>query len=442
MSERIKVSLYIPCFNADKYISFCLKAVLNQSYPVEEIIVIDDGSTDNTSDIISQFPVKIIKYIKNKGLPYVRNLAIKNAKNDFLACVDADCVPEKDWLQKLIKNFSPEVAGVGGKLVESDTNEIIDSWRSIRMKQHWGDKKSDSVPFLFGSNNVFRKKILDDVGGYKDKWLNNYEDVDISRRVNTAGYKTIYEPEALVYHIKHDDYKSILDTYWNWNFGYHQEKGFYRDYTALCSKIEDNIGLSNKFIVEDYKKNQLHFIYTDFLISIYFTLKDFFLIYNREYPFPENNSNSFYALYTNLIDLNFFSHIDNKSNSFRSLVCSDQKALQNFLVFLVFLSKSLMKEFNDSKFIKGILMYCLKSFVKEKDELLEISVKKLLLMADLNKDCNQLLMKEHPNLERNIIQHFFKKFDEWLNILNLQIPDIFNLIKLSQNKIIKRGVRV
>ena len=156
-----KVSLYIPCYNAEKYISECLEGVLKQTYPIDEILIIDDGSTDNTVSIASKYPVRVIHHKKNRGLATARNTAFKEAKNEFVAALDADCVPHQDWLEQIMQCFTHKnIAGAGGMPVERNIKSIANKWRSIHMIQHWGTHKIENPPFLSGSNTVYQKKAL------------------------------------------------------------------------------------------------------------------------------------------------------------------------------------------------------------------------------------------------------------------------------------------
>ena len=437
--KKKKVTLYIPCFNAEKYIEPCLKAVLEQDYPIEEILVIDDGSSDRTPEIASQFPVRFIRHPENKGLVSVRNSAIKNSKGDFLASLDADCVPDKDWLKSLMGNFSSKVAGVGGRLLENQQDDPIDLWRAAHMKQEWGNRKSDSISFLFGSNNVFRKKVLLDTGGYDGQYMNNYEDVDISRRVKKAGHVLIYDPQAVVCHIRKDSFFSVLDTFWNWNFGYHQEKGYYDGLEGIYLKIKENIGLGNRFIEEDFRKGKTRFLYLDLLVSIYLSLKDFFFLCNKMYPSPKISSERFYISYMSLIDLTFFYHLDSHNKSFRTFMPHRDRSFQNLLAFLLLTGKVLIKGKEDRVFLEELLRYFLESFVENKDADLDFLVKKLSLMVNLHKDWGGFLKKDHPNLDREFLRVFLRNFQKSWNSLTHSIPDLFKLIKESQEVLIKKG---
>jgi glycosyltransferase involved in cell wall biosynthesis len=81
----MKITLYIPCYNAEEYIDGVLKAAFNQTLPADEVIVVDDGSTDNTVKIASRYPVRLIRHPENRGLSASRNSAIKSSKADFVA---------------------------------------------------------------------------------------------------------------------------------------------------------------------------------------------------------------------------------------------------------------------------------------------------------------------------------------------------------------------
>ncbi|GEM_PF-872919 len=281
-----KVSLYIPCFNAEKTILPCLDAVLGLDYPLEEIVVVDDGSTDETVKIISGYPVRIISVTDNKGLAAARNAAIKTMKSEFIASLDADCIPEKTWLSKIMEVFNREdIAGAGGKLMESGDN-ILDIWRKEHLAQNWGDRKEDNPEFLFGSNTVFKKEVLSEVGLYNEIFRSNYEDCDISTRVKEKGYKLLYLPGALVYHIRNDTLPSLLNTFWRWNLHFYETQNAYADLKNFSLKIKDNMGLSNRFIEEDMRSGKVFLVYLDFLLSTSLIFKDlmyFSKLKNRPY---------------------------------------------------------------------------------------------------------------------------------------------------------------
>jgi len=256
-----KVSVYIPCFNAEKHIEVCIKSVLRQTYPVDEILIIDDGCTDKTIEKVSKYDVKIFRNKENKGLAFSRNKGILKAKNNFIASIDGDVILDKKWLKNLIKDFtSKEIVGVCGNLEEHYKKRTADLWRLIHMKQNWGKKKIVNPKFLFGSNCIFRKKAIKNVDLYNIKYRTNYEDVDISNRLKAKGYKLIYEPKAKAIHLKQDSITSVLKNSWKWSlFSYSPPTSFgkllfrfFTDaYKNLTCLIEDIINLRLKLVFLD-----------------------------------------------------------------------------------------------------------------------------------------------------------------------------------------------
>lgn len=433
---KMKVSLYVPCFNAEENIKACLEAILKQSFSIEEILVIDDGSTDKTLDIVSQFPVRIIRHSENEGLASVRNTAVKSAKGDFLASLDSDCIPEEGWLEELMKNFSSKTAGVGGRLLESSSDSIVDTWSLAHMRQDWGDNKTDSIPFLSGSNNVFIKKILFDVGGYDEECFNNYEDVSISKKIKKAGYALIYEPYARVHHARKNNFFSLLNRFWNWNFGYHKEKGYYKNYQGLCLKIKENIGLSNRFIEEDFAEKKFQLLYFDFLLSIHLTFKDLSFMQNGNIHSLITTDKSFYAFYLSLVDLSFFYRLDSDKKLLRTFVSCEDKFAQNFFVLLLLMGKSIKNMAGDS-FVAELYKYLLRNFVKGRSSEADFLLKKLLVLVELRDDWSDFLKKEQANLEREVLREFVENFKKWFYVLDYHLPGSVCLIKMSQRQTIK-----
>ena len=111
------LSVIVPTYNRKDKIGDCLDSLINQDYPNFETIVVDDGSTDDTSKIVSNYPVKLIKNEKNLGLWEARNIGIENSKGEIIAFLDDDALAERDWLKKLVECMnSPEIAVVTGPI--------------------------------------------------------------------------------------------------------------------------------------------------------------------------------------------------------------------------------------------------------------------------------------------------------------------------------------
>ncbi len=127
-----KFSLIIPAYNVEKYIKKCLDSVLNQTYNNYEIIIINDGSTDNTSKILESYKsnkkIKIINQ-ENKGLSNARNTGVSNAKGDYILFIDSDDFIEKELLEILNKTIKDEDLVRFQIKILDETNKIIKEYK-------------------------------------------------------------------------------------------------------------------------------------------------------------------------------------------------------------------------------------------------------------------------------------------------------------------------
>ena len=429
----MKIALYIPCFNAEKTIGACLRAVFHQTMPADDILVVDDGSTDMTVKIAKTYPVRIIKHAKNLGLAAARNSALKNTNAKFIASLDSDCQPGKDWLKCLAKRInSSNVAGVGGKTEEADSSSVFNDWRAVHMQQHWGDRKKINPPFLFGANTLLRRDLLLKVGSYNEKYRSNFEDVDISNRLRKRGYTIIYEPRAVVQHLKNDDLSSLLNNFWKWNFAYYIKEGFYRNPERFAFKIKDNIGLSNRFLEEDLKNKRYHLIYLDFLIALHHSLRDFdyFNFSGKEDEF-NIAGRSKVSVWLSLLDLTFFYHFDHSKARLTTLMPKGNILQQNFFALVLISSIFIKSKFKDKEFHKMLYRHLLWSVYKIEDEQL---LNRLLNMSELHQDWSDLVKKEQANINQGFLEVLSRNFKDWVDVLIYRFPGIIMLIRKSAKK--------
>ena len=263
-----QVSIYIPAFNAEKHVAHCIGAILRLTYPVEEIVVVDDGSRDQTAKIAAQMGVTIVRHSHNKGLAAARNTGLNHCGREFVAAVDSDCVVEPSWLEACMANFDDAAVGaVGGMLKERHQSDWYGRWRARHLRQHWGTTKKRNPDFLFGSNLVVRNDALGRVGPYLERYRTNYEDVDICRRLKANGLDLVYEPRAVAWHLRQDSASTLLRTYWNWHFHLHEGMPWRRArfHVSQCMRM----------ITKDAANGDLSLLLMDvlaFVTSIYFDL--------------------------------------------------------------------------------------------------------------------------------------------------------------------------
>jgi glycosyltransferase involved in cell wall biosynthesis len=213
-----RVTAYIPAYNVSEYLARTIEGLLAQTHAFDEILVIDDGSHDNSAEIASRYPqVTLIKHPVNKGLSAARNTALRAARNELVASVDGDVVADRNWIATLLTHLAdPKVVGSGGILIEGVQTTLADRWRRARMAQEWGPQYLRNPRFLYGCNNVFRKSAILEAGGYNESLRICGEDPDLAVRLRARGWDFIYDPAARSMHLRHDNLRSVLDMYWRW----------------------------------------------------------------------------------------------------------------------------------------------------------------------------------------------------------------------------------
>ena len=220
------VTLYVPCYNGRRYIPDVIRGIARQTWPVEECILVDDGSTDGSAELAAEVAsslrlfLRVIRHPSNRGLAAARNTAISACRTDFLAALDADVQAESDWLATLMAEMTRDaaLAGVCGNLREKHTAALPDRWRAAHLRQNYGDRPRDDPPVLFGANHAHRLAWLRRVGGYDERNRAAGDDASLTRKIREAGGRTRYLPQAVCWHLRRDTIASVLTTYWRWKY--------------------------------------------------------------------------------------------------------------------------------------------------------------------------------------------------------------------------------
>ncbi|MFX0049010.1 MAG: glycosyltransferase [Candidatus Hermodarchaeota archaeon] len=187
------VSIIIPIKNRVNYLPNLIKNLANLDYPQYEIIIVDDYSTDNSKELLKQYPVKSISLQKSVGSAKARNIGIKEAKYDIIALTDSDCFVSRNWLKNLVP-FLDRYDLVGGKVIFHDD---IENKLNPSLSDETIINKDSPVNFINTSNMVFNKDLWNQTGGFLDYRL---EDVEFSWRLLKRDYKLGYSPKGLVIH--------------------------------------------------------------------------------------------------------------------------------------------------------------------------------------------------------------------------------------------------
>ncbi|MFQ3675166.1 MAG: glycosyltransferase [Endomicrobiia bacterium] len=225
MTNKPLISIIIPVFNVEKTIEKCLQSIFELNYPNYEVIIINDGSTDNTGKILVKYSDKL-KILETLGIgpSAARNIALKEAKGEYIALTDGDCIVDKEWLNKLLEGFlvDKKIVGVGGTQVspedETEFGKMITNFmKSVGFIDYI---KTKTAKGYFTSHNpscnvMYKKEIFDKVGNFKEGlWPG--EDVEFDYRITKIGYKLFFNPEAVVYHYRAENILKFIKMMFNY----------------------------------------------------------------------------------------------------------------------------------------------------------------------------------------------------------------------------------
>lgn len=230
-----KVSVIVPAWNEEVGILKTIQSVLNTHYQNLELIVVNDGSTDGTHSLVTEFfeqynkakdlPTKAeIKYLKlsNGGKAKAMNQGLAVATGEFVMTVDADSVMDSQAIIKLLEHFDePKVGAVAGNVIVGNRKKPIALLQQLEYLHGFFFKRADSiydaVYIIGGAAAAYRKTTLDAVGGFDHNII--AEDIEMSTRILAKGYKTRYAAESVVYTEGPSDWKCLFKQRLRWKYG-------------------------------------------------------------------------------------------------------------------------------------------------------------------------------------------------------------------------------
>ena len=206
-----KVSVVVCSYNGGGTLAECLESLGRLRYPDYEVILVDDGSTDDTPAIAARFPgVRTIRQ-ENRGLSESRNVGLRAATGEIVAYTDSDCYADPDWLTHLVHQLAATGAdAVGGPNLSPD-----DGWLAACVAASPGqpthvlesDQVAEHVP---GCNMAYRRGPLEQINGFDPQFLRAGDDVDVCWRLQQAGRWITFAPAAFVWHHRRQTPRAFL----------------------------------------------------------------------------------------------------------------------------------------------------------------------------------------------------------------------------------------
>jgi cellulose synthase/poly-beta-1,6-N-acetylglucosamine synthase-like glycosyltransferase len=195
------VSVIVCACNAASTIDECLQSLAELNYPHYQVIVVDDGSSDGTHEIVSKYKVQSIR-VPNSGLSKARNLGIEASRGDIVAFLDSDAYADPDWLFYMVAALDEHNASaVGGPNLsppqDTFTAQCVDQAPGNPTCVLVDNENAEHIP---GCNMVFRKDAFHAVGLFDAQHRAAGDDVDLCWRLLVADKKIVYHPSAVVWH--------------------------------------------------------------------------------------------------------------------------------------------------------------------------------------------------------------------------------------------------
>jgi len=216
MEEQLKVSIIIPVYNGARFLKQCLAAVKKSSYSCYEIIVVDDGSTDESADMACQEGALVFQLPRRSGPAAARNYGATKANGDILLFIDSDVLIKRNTVARVVSDFQkhPDIAAVFGSYDDNPAEKnFLSQYKNLVHHFVHQHSKAEAVTFWAGCGAI-RKATLHAVGGFAEKKYTRpgIEDIELGYRLRNMGCRILLDKELQVKHLKEWRLKSLLHT--------------------------------------------------------------------------------------------------------------------------------------------------------------------------------------------------------------------------------------
>ncbi len=217
-SGEFETTVIIPTWNTRRWLKGCLDGLRAQHYRRFRVLVVDNGSTDGSVAFLRRYypEVDLIAFSRNLGFAPAVNAGIHRARTPYVALLNVDTVPRPDWLGRLVDALreDPSLGCVASRMLNLADPTVIDdagdtfSWYGSARKRGHGEpasryRRREEVFSACAGAALYRKAVLEEVGGFDESFQSYLEDIDLGFRIRLRGYRCLYVPEAEVLHQGH-----------------------------------------------------------------------------------------------------------------------------------------------------------------------------------------------------------------------------------------------
>ena len=231
------VSVLIPAYNEADVIVYTVNSALESDYPKLEVIVIDDGSTDGTAELLDeQFgrnPAVRVIHQPNQGKPAALSHALAEASSGILVTIDADTAVEPDAVSKLVRHFvNPRVGAVAGNVKVGNRISWLTRWQALEYVTSQNLEKRafdllNCIPVVPGALSAWRAEAINEAGGFSAETV--AEDTDLTITIRRAGWDITYDEEAIGWTDAPETASALVKQRFRWTFGTLQSFWKHRD---------------------------------------------------------------------------------------------------------------------------------------------------------------------------------------------------------------------
>jgi len=214
--NRIEISIIVPVYNNPQDLEDCLSALLNTSGPDSELIVVDDGSTDNTASVGERMGVKLLRLAENSGVAAARNYGASQARGEILFFVDADVVVARGTVERIVKVMqeNQNLAAVFGSYdAQPRARGLVSQYRNLLHHFVHQNGNPEASTFWAGCGAI-RRSVFQKIGGFDAKRFRHpsIEDIELGYRLRQSGYRILLDKSLQGTHLKRWTLWSMIRT--------------------------------------------------------------------------------------------------------------------------------------------------------------------------------------------------------------------------------------